>query len=99
ASKLRHTILDLLQTWCNQLPAEYDSGPAGADMARWLPNHRTAIMAEENAHLLTADLLTHAKTANRIINRPPELYRGPCPALITDKTTGQQTPCAVILYT
>lgn len=69
-------------------------------LARWVANrHMKALRRHPNSYQLHAALLSYAKQAWRIINRPPDMCCGPCPTMLAPlRGEKDAKPCGTLLY-
>lgn len=66
-----------------------------AKRARFLANNvKTIRLRCSQAHVIHTDMLSFAKQAYAVINRPPDNFCGKCPAVLKDGK-----PCETMLYT
>ena len=72
---------------------------AGVVLARQLSNRVRELRRHPNSHELHRDLLSYAKQAWRVINRPPDNLCGPCPNMVLNgENQPAGMPCQTMLY-
>jgi len=69
-----------------RLPTRWRVTPAGL-MAHYLARHMSRLMVYDGAAAMSAELDRRVKACDRIINRPLDVYLGPCPTEFVDATT------------